>query len=133
MMLQNGCPDVLPEDENNNSDLKWCNYLLYEMDEPTNTEEQKLEAGSIFEEVKISTLNDLYNVLLQRNCSVSEACDYCSSSESGKGGKARRRRSAGKKGGKKEPTCPQDLPTSCLSTTTTTKPGGNFLKFNISY
>ena len=51
MMLQNGCPEVLPEDENN-SDLKWCNYLLYEMDEPTNSDDQKLEAESIFTEVK---------------------------------------------------------------------------------
>ena len=58
MMLQNGCPDVLPEDEEN-SDLKWCNYLLYEMDEVTNTEDQKLEAETIFNEVQILTLNSL--------------------------------------------------------------------------
>ena len=53
MMLQNGCPEVL-EDED--SDLKWCNYLLYEMDEATNTEDQKLEAENIFKEVNISTV-----------------------------------------------------------------------------
>ena len=55
MMLQNGCPDVLPEDEEN-SDLKWCNYLLYEMDEVANTDDQKLEAENIFNEVQILTL-----------------------------------------------------------------------------
>ena len=128
MMLQNGCPDVLPEDENN-SELKWCNYLLYEMDEATNTDDQKLEAENIFNEVKILTVTSLhYNVLLQRNCTVSEACDYCSTSEGGKGGKQRRKRNAGGKGGGKRPTCPEDLPTSCLSTTTTTTSGKNFGK-----
>ena len=131
MMLQNGCPDVLPEDENN-SDLKWCNYLLYEMDEPTNTAAQKLEAGNIFSEVKIS-VTSISNVLLQRNCSVPDACDYCSSSEGGKGGKERRKRSAGKKGGGKRPTCPQDLPTSCLTTTTTTTSGRSLSEFDICH
>ena len=52
MMLKNGCPDLLTEDENN-SDLKWCNYLLYEMDEADNTNDQKLEAANIFQEVNI--------------------------------------------------------------------------------
>ena len=123
-MLKNGCPDLLAEDQNN-SDLKWCNYLLYEMDEAANTDAQKLEAANIFQEVKkyLDIDGPDPDVLLQRNCSIPEACEYCSSAESGdsKGGKGRRKRSPGGKG--KRQTCPEDLPTSCQSLTTTSAPG----------
>ena len=64
---------------------------------------------------------------------MSEACDYCFPPEDGKGGKLRRKRNAGGKAGKGGgKTCPDDLPTSCQSTTTiTTTLGENFGKFHI--
>ena len=51
MMLQNGCPEILPASRDNTAQ-KWCNYLLYEMDDLDNTEDQKLEADNIFKEVQ---------------------------------------------------------------------------------
>ena len=51
MMIQNGCPDILPESPEN-TPQKWCNYLLYEMDDTGQTEEQHLEAANLFRDVE---------------------------------------------------------------------------------
>ena len=52
MMLQNGCAELLPDtSDTENTPEKWCNYLLYEMDDADSTEEQKLEAANIFKDV----------------------------------------------------------------------------------
>ena len=55
MMLQNGCAELLPDTpDTENTPEKWCNYLLYEMDDTGSTEEQKLEAANIFKDVNKS-------------------------------------------------------------------------------